>query len=107
MWGWIGDGVTIILISYGIATVLQGTQSNQQVTDHLYMRPDVDTAAAIRLWDNIGARLFCPLTTLWIFALSTGEGFTAMLLRSDFLVQKLAPNSYNCFLFHQVVAQWY
>ncbi len=107
LWGWIADGVTFILISYGIAIVMQGTESNEQQTDHLFMRPDVDTSASFRLWDNIGARLFCPLTTLWIFALSTGEGFTAMWLRSNFLVEKLSPNSYNCFLFHQVVAQWY
>jgi len=44
---------------------------------------------------------------LWVFALTTGEGFTASVLRSKFLVETLSPNAYNCFLFHQMVAQWY
>lgn len=48
-----------------------------------------------------------PLTTLWIFAMATGEGYTAAILRGDFLVHTLGPNSYNCFLFHQMVGQWY
>jgi len=107
VWGWIGDGITFIMISFAIAIVMQGTQNDQQTTDHLFLRPDADTSSAFRLWDNIAGRIFCPLTTLWIFALSTGEGYTAKFLRGGFLVEKLSPNSYNCFLFHQVVAQWY
>lgn len=44
---------------------------------------------------------------MWIFALATGEGVTASILRSNFLVEYLAPHAYNCFLFHQPVGQWY
>ena len=29
------------------------------------------------------------------------------MLRVEFLVDAIAPHSYNCFLFHQPVAQWY
>lgn len=60
-----------------------------------------------RLWDSICGRFLAPLTTLWIFALSTGEGWTASVLRSKFLVETIAPHAYNCFLFHQPVGQWY
>lgn len=66
-----------------------------------------DTAVTNRLWDSICGRLVAPLTTAWIFALSTGEGFTAYALRSNFLVESFAPHSYNCFLFHQPIGQWY
>lgn len=66
-----------------------------------------DSSAVGRLWDNICGRIMAPLTTLWIFAMSTGEGYTASMLRGDFLVHTLGPNSYNCFLFHQMVGQWY
>ena len=52
-------------------------------------------------------RIMAPLTTLWIYSLATGEGYTAVVLRGDFLVNTLGPNSYNCFLFHQMVGQWY
>merc|ERR1712176_482889 len=60
-----------------------------------------------RLWDNVSGRVMAPLTTLWIFALSTGTGFTAQSLRWNYLSQTLAPHAYNCFLFHQMVGQWY
>ena len=66
-----------------------------------------DTAATNRIWDAGNARMFCPLTTLWIFALSTGQGWTAQFFRWDFLSATLSPHAYNCFLFHQVVPQWY
>lgn len=112
VWGWVADSVTFTVIAISIAHILQGTRSYGDVPDSLYMRPGeadqfTDVEMTMRLWDNIGARLFCPLTSLWIFALSTGEGFTAMFLRNKFLVETLAPNSYNCFLFHQMVGQWY
>ena len=76
------------------------------------MRPDdanqwTDTAATNRIWDNSYARMFCPLTTVWVFAISTGRGFTCKVLRANFLYVTLSPHSYNCFLFHQMVAQWY
>ena len=76
------------------------------------MRPEeannfTDTAQINRLWDNICGRLVAPLTTLWLFALSTGEGWTAMVLRSTYLVDCIAPHAYNCFLFHQPIGQWY
>jgi hypothetical protein len=91
-------------------TVDMSSSSND--SPGFFMRPQeadsyLDNAQTNRLWDNIYARLFCPITTLWIFALSTGEGLTSKLLRSKFLVESLAPHSYNCFLFHQMVAQWY
>ena len=76
------------------------------------MRPEqadeyTDAASTNRLWDTSVARFFCPVTTLWVFSLSTGQGYTAMLFRTEFLAVTLAPNAYNCFLFHQMVAQWY
>ena len=78
----------------------------------MYLRPDeanqwTDTAAVNRLWDNIYARLWCPLTTLWIFSLSTGQGFSARFFSQKFLSETLSPNAYNCFLFHQQIGQWY
>ena len=66
-----------------------------------------DSEAVSRLWDEICARIMAPITTLWIFALSTGAGRTASFLRGDFLVNTLGPNAYNCYLFHQMIGQWY
>jgi len=108
-WGWLADFITLSMIGMSIALVLQGVQPSD---GEMYMRPEssnqkMDSANANRLWDNVAGRIFAPLTTLWIYALSTGEGFTAKLLRWSFLAKTLAPNAYNCFLFHQMVGQWY
>eukprot|EP00986_Skeletonema_menzelii_P004528 scaffold1545_cov124-Skeletonema_menzelii.AAC.11 len=108
-WGWLADLITLMMIGMSIALVMQGVQTYD---GEMYMRPGSaneksDSGSSNRLWDNIGGRIFAPLTTLWIYALSTGEGFTAKLLRWNFLSTTLAPNAYNCFLFHQMVAQWY
>ncbi len=108
-WGWLADLITLMMIGMSIAIVAQGVQPYD---GSFYMRPasaneKSDPGSSNRIWDNIGGRIFAPLTTLWIYALSTGEGFTAKLLRWNFLSTTLAPNAYNCFLFHQMVGQWY
>jgi len=110
-WGFIADMCTLAVIVWSICLVAQGNIG--YVLDKDFdLRPAeadnfTDTSAVNRIWDNICGRLFAPLTTLWIFSLSTGRGVTASILRMPFLVDTIAPHSYNCFLFHQMVGQWY
>jgi hypothetical protein len=78
----------------------------------LFMRPSQANnfgkpAARMRIWDNIAPRLFAPVTTLWLFALSTGQGFTTRFFKLNFVTTVLAPASFGCFLFHQMIGQWY
>mmetsp|Transcript_99 Transcript_99/g.175 ORF Transcript_99/g.175 Transcript_99/m.175 type:complete len:1042 (+) Transcript_99:354-3479(+) len=112
IWGLVADNITLVMIGLSVACICQGVQDYGEFPDPKYLRPDAgnqytDNPSLIRLWDNICGRIMAPVTTLWIFALSTGEGFTANILRSSFLVDTLGPNSYNCFLFHQMIGQWY
>eukprot|EP00804_Cyclotella_cryptica_P020769 CCRYP_016601-RB/>CCRYP_016601-RB protein AED:0.06 eAED:0.06 QI:244/1/1/1/0.75/0.76/13/968/1468 len=112
MWGWIADSCTLIMIGLSIAMICQPLQQYDEEPTPYYMRPNdadefTDNASINRLWDNLMGRIMAPLTTLWIFSLSTGKGFTARLLRGRFLVETLGPNGYNCFLFGQQVGQWY
>ncbi len=108
-WGYVADTCTIIFIAIFTGIICQGHHDS----DDLFLRPaeannyQQDNAVIVELWDTVAGRLACPLTTVWIFALSTGEGFTATAFRSKFLLDYLAPNAYNCFLFHQMVSQWY
>jgi hypothetical protein len=93
------------------AQVCQGS-IQYGIESNYFLRPQeadnyTDTAQTNRLWDNICGRLLAPLTTIWVFSLSTGEGWTASILRSRFLIDIIAPHAYNCFLFHQPVGQWY
>ena len=112
VWGYVADGCTLILLALSATYIAQGTQTYGELSEAFSARPDEanessDTLATSWIWDNMNGRLMCPLTTLWIFSLSTGQGITAALFRQEFLVGTLSPNSYNCFLFHQMVAQWY
>jgi len=109
-YGYIADTCTVAILALSIIQISQGcvdesglwvfrpTEANN---------PYQDEAVTNRLWDTIYGRLFCPITTLWIYTLSTGEGLTAKLLRKKLLVSVLAPNSYGCFVFHQMIGQWY
>lgn len=116
-WGIVADSITVIMIAISIAHVIQGyspydPHAGQFSPNAYFMRPEAansyaDASVTNRIWDNVYARLFAPLTLLWLFALSTGRGVTARLLRARTLSRILAPTTYACFLFHQMVGQWY
>ena len=60
------------------------------------------------VWSVMITRLYSPLIAIWIALLSTpGGSVTARLLESRTLSKVLAPTSYGCFLFHQIIGQWY
>jgi len=109
-YGYIADTCTVAILALSIIQISQGFVDESGLW---FLRPAEannpyqDDAVTNRLWDNVYGRLFCPITTVWIYALSTGEGLTAKLLRNKLLVSVLAPNSYGCFVFHQMVGQWY
>ncbi|ROS01646.1 acyl-CoA synthetase (AMP-forming)/AMP-acid ligase II [Sinobacterium caligoides] len=117
IWGYIADTITLIMIVVSVAHIAQGyvphDASMAAVSlDPFFMRPEAantfaDPATVNRIWDNIYGRLFAPITLLWIFALCTGKGVTARVLRLNPIVNILAPTAYACFLFHQMVGQWY
>jgi len=106
VWGYVADICTLIML--GLTAILIAQPEGCE--DKMF-RPELannscyDTNAVYRMWSDISGRLLAPLTTLWIFGLSTGEGFTAKLLRNDFWVNTLGPHGYNCYLFHQMVGQ--
>lgn len=97
LWGWIADICTLSVVGLSVWTILKGPIGLTNDADDLVKR----------LWATVVARLVAPLTTLWVFALSTGQGCTAKVLRDKFLINSLSPNTYSCFLFHQMVAQVY
>eukprot|EP00594_Rhizosolenia_setigera_P007038 CAMPEP_0178952316 /NCGR_PEP_ID=MMETSP0789-20121207/7736_1 /TAXON_ID=3005 /ORGANISM="Rhizosolenia setigera, Strain CCMP 1694" /LENGTH=1269 /DNA_ID=CAMNT_0020633331 /DNA_START=617 /DNA_END=4426 /DNA_ORIENTATION=- len=110
LWAYIADGITVLMLLWSIVIICQGNVT-YDASRVWFLRPDsadnfTDIVIVNRLWDNICGRLFAPITSLWIFSLATGEGYTASILKSSFL-QAGAPYAYNCFLFHQPVSQWY
>ena len=117
IWGYVADAITVFMLAVSVAHVAQGyipygVSVAETSLESFFMRPEAadtyaDPATVNRIWDNIYARLFAPITLLWIFALSTGQGLTARVLRFNTISQTLAPTAYACFLFHQMVGQWY
>ena len=72
------------------------------------MDPDFnETSLDSRVWAGLVSRMASPIGFLWFWGLAVGSGYTASLLSTSFLVGWLAPASYNMFLFHQPVAEWY
>ncbi|CAI1858233.1 AMP-binding protein [Serratia fonticola] len=115
IWGWIADAITLAMIVVSVAHIAQGYFPNGETwvsVEQNALRPaaadsQADPAVVNRIWDNIYGRLFAPITLLWIFALSTGQGVTARIFRSTPISQTLAPTAFACFLFHQMIGQWY
>jgi len=108
-WGHIADAITLMVLGISLAHIAQGNFADGH---QFWMRPGAansitDPALVNRIWDDLYARLFSPLTLVWIFTLSTGQGITARVLRSRGMTRLLAPTVYGCFLFHQMVGQWY
>ena len=94
-WGLVAGICTLVVNGINIFTVIQGDSG------------DVNNEVIFRLWYSLRTCLLCPLTTLWVFALSTGGGFTAKALRGKFVVEYLSPNAYSSILYHQIVAEYY
>ena len=60
------------------------------------------------IWSVVVTRLYTPLVATWIALLAVSDAsVTSRVLAWSPLVRLLAPTSYGCFLFHQVVGQWY
>lgn len=68
---------------------------------------NIDSDLDQRYFAYFLSRITAPVIFVWIFGLAVGKGFTARLMSNSFLVTWLAPASYNMYLFHQVVQEWY
>ena len=67
-----------------------------------------DTGIKRYVWSVMVTRLYSPLLAIWIAILAIPQGsVTGKLLEWNVLSKTLAPTSYGCFLFHQIIGQWY
>ena len=66
-----------------------------------------DSALVARHWDPFLSRVLAPIGFLWFWGLAVGTGITARIFSMPLVVEWLAPASYNIFLFHQPISEWY
>ena len=60
------------------------------------------------VWSVMITRLYSPLIAVWVTLVSIPRGsVTTRFLESNLLTEVLGPTSYGCFLFHQIIGQWY
>lgn len=61
----------------------------------------------LRYWDYFMSRVLHPSGIIWFWGISTGKGYTADLFSLPLVANHLSAASYNMFLFHQPVSEWY
>lgn len=67
-----------------------------------------DSALDRYVWSVLVERLKTPLIAVWLALLSMpSRSLTSRVLEWRPLSQVLGPTSYGCFLFHQIICQWY
>jgi len=114
LYGRIADTVTLAFIAFHLAhffdidwpypTNVTGKMWEVDPTEH----HNWATGIKRYVWSVMITRLYSPLIAVWIALLSTPNGsITTRLLESHVLSKVLAPTSYGCFLFHQIIGQWY
>ena len=60
------------------------------------------------IWSVLITRMYTPLIAAWIALLAIPNlSATSRVLSWNPLSRSLAPTAYGCFLFHQIVGQWY
>lgn len=126
VWGVITDVLTsaLILVGYVVYPLLASCEQKEgllcariepQAAEHALgdaglgheLLDAENDALGIRSVAGIWSRLLMPVMVLWLFGLAVGRGLTARLFSLPFLVDTLAPVSYNVYLFHQWVGQVY
>lgn len=99
IWGALTDLISLLLLAgwlfYGLAP---------EESKPLFIRDDKLVA---RHWDPFLSRILAPIGFLWFWGLAVGTGYTSILFSFPFVVEWLAPASYNMFLFHQPIGEWY
>lgn len=99
VWGAVTDLISALLLAGWLLYGLAPEESTPSFAE--------DDATLRRFWGAYLSRLLAPVGFLWFWGLAVGTGCTARLLSLPFVVEWLAPASYNMFLFHQPIAEWY
>ena len=67
-----------------------------------------DSALDRYVWSVLVERIKTPLIAVWVALLSMpSSSLTSRVLEWKPLSEVLGPTSYGCFLFHQIICQWY
>ncbi|CAB9511065.1 7a-methyl-1,5-dioxo-octahydro-1H-inden-4-yl [Seminavis robusta] len=99
VWGTITDIISLLLFAGWLFYGLAPAEATPAFAE--------DDALVARHWFPFLSRILAPFGFLWFWGLAVGTGYTSKLFSIPIVVEWLAPASYNMFLFHQPVSEWY
>ena len=99
-WKW---GVLTDVLSVAFLGIYLWYGSDQRTSQPLH----TDTQYEMRSHAFYVSRYICPVIFVWLYGLAVGKGITAWIMSRPIIVTYLAPASYNIYLFHQLMAEWY
>ena len=99
IWGVLTDIISLLLLAGWLFYGIDAAKSTPSFAS--------DDTMVQRHWDPLLSRILVPVGSLWFWGLAVGRGYTAKLFSLSIIVEWLAPASYNMFLFHQPISEWY
>jgi len=109
-YSWTCDVLTVVFVAWHIAMFANTNFPYPDFTNDIDDNFGADQNSGLNryVWSVLCSRLKVPLIALWIGLLSMpGKSFTARLLEMPLLANTLGSTAYGCFLYHQIVGQWY
>lgn len=110
IYGWICDLLSLAFIAFHIGMAIDYNWPYPDAVNDIDGNMGADQNSGIEryMWSVMVSWFMVPLIALWIMFLSMpGKSFTARLFEMPLFVDVLGPTAYGCFLYHQIVAQWY
>ena len=100
-WGILTDILTVFILGIFLSYTFDvgGTTPN-------FIDPDISSLDQ-RYFAFFISRSIAPFIFLWVYGIAVGKGLTCKLFSIKFIVSRFAPASYNMYLFHQVIQEWY
>lgn len=110
MKGALCDLLTVLFIAFHALMVIYPDFPYPDFVNDINQRLGADRDSGIEryVWSVFCSRLMVPLICLWIALLSMPAGsYTARFLEIPLFADTLGPAAYGCFLYQQMIGQWY
>jgi len=108
--GLVCDSLTVLFLAFHVLMFIYPDFPYPDFANDIDDRfgPDENSGIKRYIWSVVCSRVKVPLICLWIALLSMPSvSYTARFLEQPLFAETLGPAAYGCFLYHQIVGQWY